>query len=245
MLMLVTARVSGIFLVGPVFSSAAIPIRLRLLMSLVLAQALAVTVVPVAIPAGVTALAIAVGCELAIGATIGFAVRLIFTGVELGAFHVAQQMGLSLAESFQAQGQEAGGILRRFMYLLVVVIFLCIGGHREMIRALRMTFRAIPLTGFPDGDQMLNMVVALLGVSFTLALKVAVPALIALLLATVALGMLQRTMPQYNTLTVGLPGRIMIGLLVLAGSLAILDELVARAITLTFGQVFGWLAMTG
>ena len=240
-LLLVTARVGGIFLVAPVFSTAVVPARLRALMALVFGLGLAGGAGAAGAPTGAWALAVAVGCELAIGATIGYAARLIFTGVQLGAAHVGHQMGLSLAEMYQGSAGQGSGTLRRFIALLGVVVFLTIGGHREVILALRRTFQAVPLAGFPSAQGMLNMVVALLGASFALALKIAAPVLIPLLLVTVTLGVVQRTVPQLNMFTVGIPVRLMVGLLALAAGLAVFSGLVEAALAATLGRIDAWL----
>lgn len=246
-LLLVTARIGGIFMIAPVFSAAALPFRLRLLISIVMANALAALLAPVAAPATLGHLVAAVLCELAVGLTIGYAARLVFAGVQLGAFHVGQQMGFSLMDAFGAASAdpEISGVMRRFFYLVAIVIFLGIGGHRDVIWAMRRTFQTVPLAGFSVSESLLEMVAALLGASFVLALKVAAPVLITLLLATVALGLLQRTLPQYNTLTVGLPARALVGLLVLAMSLALLSGLLQRALEITSGRVDVWLKTAG
>lgn len=241
-LILVAARVGGICLVAPVFSAAVVPIRLRLAMAVVMATALAALVPPVSVPPNALALGLAVARELAVGATIGYAARLIFTGVELGAFHIGQQMGFSLSESFRGAGGEATGAVRPLMWLVAMMVFLAVGGHREVIMALRKSFRLVPLASFAPGGSLAAMVTALLGVSFTLALKVAAPVLVAMLLVAVALGLLQRTMPQYNTLSVGLPIRIMVAMVVLAVSLAALGPLMEKAIEITFARLTAWMA---
>ena len=66
-----------------------------------------------------------------------------------------------------------------------------------------------------------------------LALKVAAPVLIAMLLATVAMGFLHRAMPASHILSTGLPVRAMVGLLVMALGLAGLAWSVQAAWTLT------------
>jgi len=244
-LLAITARVAGIFLVAPIFSTAALPIRLRVLMSVVFAQALIGWAGPVGLPSGPAALAIALGCELAVGGTIGYAARLIFAGVQLGAFHIGQQMGFSLAEVYRGDPATGGGILRRFLYLLTAVIFLGIGGHRDLILALRQTFQAVPVMQVSLSPGLTELVVALLHASFALALKVAAPMLISMLLATVALGMLQRTLPQCNMLSVGLPARVLIGLLMLAAALSVLSPQVRRAWAAAFGLMTAWLRGIG
>ena len=240
-LLLVTARVGGIFLVAPVFSTAVLPARLRVLMALVFALGMLGGTAAAPVPGDVWTLAAAIACELAIGATIGYAARLIFAGVELGAAHVGHQMGLSLAELYQGSAGQGGATLRRFMVLLAVVVFLTIGGHREVILALRRTFQVVPLAGLPAARGVLDMVVSLLGASFVLALKIAAPVVITLLLVTVALGVVQRTVPQLNMFTVGIPVRLMVGLLALAASLAVFAALVEAALAVTLGRIDAWM----
>ena len=242
-MILVTARVSGICLVAPVFSAAVVPIRLRLAMAVAMAMAL-VTIVPLGpVPLSAAALGLAVVCELAVGATIGYAARLIFTGVELGAFHIGQQMGFSLSESFRGGGAsgESAGAVRPLMWLVAMMVFLAVGGHREVIMALRKSFQLLPLAAVQVDSSLVTMVTAVLAVSFTLAIKVAAAVLVAMLLAAVALGMLQRTMPQYNTLSVGLPIRIMVGMLVMAAALAAMGPLMEQAIDMTFTRLSAWM----
>jgi len=115
--------------------------------------------------------------------------------------------------------------------ILVVVIFLGIGGHRMLVASVLKTFQVVPLAGFAPGQAMLDMAVSLLGASFVLALKVAAPVLVALLGATAAMAMIQRTVPQCNLLSVGFPVRVLLGLLVLALSLGAVGELIELLLT--------------
>ncbi|MCK4602241.1 MAG: flagellar biosynthetic protein FliR, partial [Phycisphaerae bacterium] len=112
---------------------------------------------------------------------------------------------------------------------LAIVIFLAIGGHRVLIAAVLKTFDTVPVMSLSAGGAILKMIVALLGTSFALALKVAAPAIVALLLATVAMGLLQKTMPQFNLFSTGLPIRALLGLLALAAALAYLPALLGAA----------------
>ncbi len=66
------------------------------------------------------------------------------------------------------------------------------------------TFRAFPPGGgwFPESAT--KTLVALVGQSFSLGIRVAAPAMTAILLATIVLGLVARTLPQLNVLTIGL-----------------------------------------
>jgi len=76
------------------------PIRLRVLLAVVIALAVVGRVAQPAAPMTAGSLLACAAGELLIGAMIGFAARVVLSGVEMGAFHISQQMGLSLGEVF-------------------------------------------------------------------------------------------------------------------------------------------------
>lgn len=229
-LLLVLARVGGIMFVAPIFSEMVVPVKLRVVLSFAIALAVAGRLVqPLGMPMDVLMLALAGAGELAIGAAVGYAARLVFVGVELGAMHVSQQMGVGLAEVYDAQADDSAGAARRLFVMLSLVLFLAIGGHRQLLSAVMRTFDTLPLGGFLSTPTLLGVSMVLLDACFALALKVAAPVLIALLLATVALGLLQRTVPQMHVFSTGFPIRAMLGLVVLAASLAALGPILESA----------------
>jgi flagellar biosynthetic protein FliR len=229
-LLLATLRVAGMVAFAPVLGDAAVPIKVRVILSAAMGLgAVGRLAQPVPLPPGALDLLLVLGCEFLLGAVIGYTARLIFTGVQLGAFHVGSQMGLALGEVANPLSGEAASAVGGLFRLLAVVIFLAIGGHRALVGGLMQTFRVVPPAGFAPADGLIGPVVAMLAASFVLALKVAAPVLIALLVATVALGLLHKTVPQCNLLSIGLPVRAMLGLLVLAASLGVLAPLIEAA----------------
>jgi flagellar biosynthetic protein FliR len=231
------ARVGGIFLAAPVFSAVVVPARLRLLMAIVIGPAIAGRVAqPVTLPGSAAGLALTLAGEFAVGAIIGFAAQAIFAGVELGAFYVSQQMGLSLAEVFDPLKGETGDPVRALFNMTAVVAFLAIGGHRELISGLLDSVQTVPPMGMRLDAGATGLAAGVLASSFALALKVAAPALAAMLLATAAMGLLQRTMPQMNFLTTELPARALLGMVVLAAALAGLSPLISGAAGLALRQ---------
>lgn len=226
-LLLVLVRLGGMFAVSPVFSHPTVPGKLRYFMAVAVAVAVSGSVAaPGAIVGGWGGLLVAIGGELLIGVAIGWTAGLVFVGVELGAYHIAAQMGLSLGEMFNPLSPSAPGIMRQFFGLLAIVVFLGIGGHREVISAVLNTFSAVPLVGMAPSPGVFEAMISLVGVSFVLAMKVAAPVLVTLLLAGVAMGMLQRSLPQFHILSVAIPVRAILTLVVLAGALVTLAVVV-------------------
>ncbi len=227
--LLVAARLAGMMMVAPAFGHAALPARLRVLIAAGLSLAVCGRVAPPALPAGVVQLVMQLALEVGIGAAVGYAASLVFAGVELGAAHASSQMGLSLGDVFSGAGDEPSGAVGTLFRVLAIAIFLAIGGHRDLVSGVLDTFAAVPPATFVPGAALVKAAAGLLTASFVLALKVAAPVLAAMLLATVALGLLQKTLPQCHILSTGLPVRAMLGLLVLALSMAALAWTVEAA----------------
>jgi len=221
-LALATARLIGMFVFSPVFGETVLPAKLRAMIALVLALGLwGMIAQPAALPQTGLAMILALSGELLIGLAIGYAARLIFVGVELGAFHISQQMGLSLGEVFNPMTDETSEAVRDLFRILALVIFLAVGGHRLLLGALADSFANVPIMGFLNPQVMIASLAGLLGSVFLLAIKVAAPVLAAMLLAGLAIGFIQRTIPQINILSTGMPVRVMLGLVLIVSVLAV------------------------
>jgi len=237
-LMLVIFRVAGIFISAPLLSDVPVPARVKAAFSIVVALAVTARIAsPVAVPGDWVTLVMGIGGELLIGGIIGYAAGLLFLGVELGAQHIGQQMGIALAQVYNPLAQATANVMSILFHMTALVIFLAIGGHRTMLAGLLDTFHFVPLMGFSMHAGILKMVVALLSAAFVLAVKVSAPVLVALLLTSVSLGVIQRTMPQFNILSAGFQVRILVSLLILAVTVASLAPLLENGWQITTEHV--------
>ncbi len=236
--LLVLFRVGGIMATAPVFSSMVIPIPIRAMFALVIALAVFPLVPPVAaLPNTIPSLIVAVALEMLIGITMGFALSLIFIGIELGAEMVSHQMGLAMANLVDPMTQNSTQVLSQFYTLLATVIFILLNGHVKLLISLLDTFGTIPLMAVKMTRDTLDIIVSILNGSFMLAIRVAGPALIAIFLATLALGFISRTMPQLNILAAGFPIRILLALVLLIASLGVVFVLFEQNLVVVFRQL--------
>lgn len=215
LLALVLARVMGLFLTAPLLNSSAIPVRIKVYLSL----GVAVVVLPNILamrPAvmGWADLVTGIGAEMALGAVFGFVLNLMFTGLQLGAHVVSQQAGLSMAEVFNPAFDSDMDVLGSIYYWVAAMAFLAAGGHRMLVRSVLETFTVLPPMGFSWPDSVGALTLQAFAVVFELAVRVAWPVLLALLLSELAMGFVNRLMPQFNILVVGFPLRILVGMLV-------------------------------
>jgi len=212
------ARIGGLMLAAPVFSNAAIPIRVRLIAGLALALAVAPLAPAPAVPAGSWVGIALFAQQLLIGAMMGFALRAAFASVDVAGELIGLQMGLGFAVFYDPQNAGQSPIVAELVGLLALLFFLALNGHLMMLALLAESFTALPigLSPFPDGWETLLRWAATL---FSIGVLLALPVISALLVANIALGVLTKVAPTLNLFAVGFPVTLMAGFVLLALSM--------------------------
>lgn len=210
-------RVMALIVIAPVLSQRAMPRRVQVSLGLLIT----LTIIPTLPPMppidifsykGVFILA----QQMVIGLTIGFSTRIVFGAVEMAGQLIGMTMGLGFATFYDPQTQGQSNALSQFLVLMATLIFLSLDGHLIMISALVDSFRVIPITAdWPGGLDFMRM--ARWGTHlFSSGLLLALPAVAALLITNMALGILTRSAPQLNLFGIGFPVTITIGFVVIA-----------------------------
>ena len=202
---LVLARIATLLMIAPLFGSATVPVRVRV----VLALALAVLVVPVewekpaAHPETLASFAVQVGAEFLVGATLGLGVLLLFSSMHVAGQLISQMSGMQLADVFDPGFESHVPGFSQLLSYVTLAVFVTIGGHRRVLEALLDTFAWLPAGQGTFSRSIFDAMTSLLTHSFALGIRAAAPAMLALLLATLILGLVSRTLPQLNVLALG------------------------------------------
>ncbi|MCG8449611.1 MAG: flagellar biosynthetic protein FliR [Pirellulales bacterium] len=202
---LVLARVGALVMVAPIFGSAAIPFRAKAL--LVVALALLVSpLVATHPPAEITHLLVygryLIG-EALVGLLLGFGITVFLTGIQLTGQIISQLGGTAVAEVFDPTLESSVSIYSQAFYFLALAMFVLLDGHRLVMDALLDTYTYLPPGRASLGGTYLETLTTLLSQGFLLGIRAAAPTMTALLLSTLVLGFIGRTMPQINILAVG------------------------------------------
>ena len=218
---LVFARVAGLVMTAPVFGSTNVPKRIRVMLALALAalvtplQTLELAHNP---QTPVDYLLLTAG-ETLIGVTIGVGITLLFSGLQVAGQIVNQMSGMQLAEVYNPSLQENVPIFSQLLYYVALAVFVTIGGHRRVMSALLDSFASLPPGGGTMPTEIGEMLTTLAAQSFRLGVQAATPIMVAMLLATLVLGLISRTLPQLNVMHVGFGINSMITLCAMALSL--------------------------
>jgi flagellar biosynthetic protein FliR len=218
-------RVLAVFTSAPVFSSRAFPVRAKILLAFFVAIAMQATLPNMPIIGFNDPRALGVVMQqVGIGLAIGFAVRLVFSAVELAGEVVGFQMGLNFAAFFDPTMNAQSSAVARFFGQMTALLFVVMNGHLMVLVAVNRSFQAFPI------DQ--NFLEALgelklyqLGSDlFASALWIALPMVGMLMFANLALGVISRVAPQMNIFAVGFPITLVVGLVGIAVTLPMLDQ---------------------
>lgn len=214
---LIFLRVGAILMSIPVFDSKSIPLFFKIALafatSIILFPMLRVDPVPMA--TSVFSIAVGAAGEILLGLIIGFSVKLIFAGIQLAGQLAGYQMGLALANVIDPSTSEQVPLLAQFNNLFGLLIFISINAHYLFIRALTHSFEMVPPFNVNFSSALMEHLIKMSGNMFVIGIKVGAPVIAALLITSVAFGLIARTVPQMNVFIVAMPLKIGVGLLFL------------------------------
>lgn len=209
----------------PLFSQRAVPIPLRIGLSLFFALASQPSLPPMPVLPldSPSLLVLLIAQQLLIGLSMGFAVRLVFATLEFAGEIVGLQMGLNFAGFFDPGTGMQGTATARFFGTLVAFLFIATNGHLLLIQALAQSFHVFPIGQEPFAFLRLAAPQAWGAEIFRAGLWIALPVVALLLFVNLALGVISRVAPQIHVFAVGFPLTVSVGLLGLVATLPLMQ----------------------
>ena len=92
------------------------------------------------------------------------------------------------------------------------------------------SFRALPLLSIGVDRSMLDLLTQLFEATAILAMRLAAPVLVTMLVVDLCMGVIGKTMPQMNVMSVGLTLRIIVGILVVALGVALTGNVIEQSL---------------
>jgi flagellar biosynthetic protein FliR len=212
---LVLTRISAFFLILPVFGWTAIPVQIKVALTVLLSIFFA-AVAPVAIdPAGVSNLeaVLLLAGEAMYGLAMGLIVTLLFSVVRLSGIVVERRMGFTMAHIVDPLTNENGKPLGNLLEMIFVLLFFSVNGHHLFLLIISKSYEAFPAGTVPTIGALAGGVVSASSAMFVATLRLAAPVLAAFLVLMVALALLARLVPEMNILFISLPVRVGLGLI--------------------------------
>lgn len=207
-------RVGGFCMTAPIFNATVMPMRIRVAIMVLLTMVLS-PLAPTQTDLFSGAGAATMVTQILIGGSIGFVLQLVFQAVSYGGVLIGQSMGLGFAEMVNPTSNGSSPVLGQYYLVMVSLLFLAMDGHLQLISLLADSFRSLPLGVTGMDEKSLWAVVMAGGGMFSGALRVALPAMTALLLVNIGFAATSRASPSMNLFAVGFPISICMGFIAL------------------------------
>lgn len=217
--LLIFCRISAFFVVAPIFSSRGVPNIFKIGLSGIIAVLiLLIQGTGQIIPNDLSYVLIVIR-EVLIGLLMGFTATLIFYVIQIAGSFIDIQIGFGIANVVDPMTGASAPILGNFKYIIAMLLFLTINGHHYLIDGIVRSYNWVPLSNdlFQEiyNGNVSEFLITTFTQSFALAFQMAAPLVVALFVTDVALGFLARTAPQFNVFVIGIPLKIIVGLVVL------------------------------
>ena len=224
-------RIGAFLMVMPIIGGSFVPVKVRLLLALVLTIAIAPIVPPTATQDVLSAAGlVTVIQEIAIGVAMGFLVQLVFDAIALGGQVIGMSMGLGFAVFLDRARGVSIPVLGQLFLMLSMLVFLSLDGHLALIRMLAESFRAWPISEGGLSVPIIWDLIAWTSHLFIFAMKIALPAVTALLVVNLSFGVMSRAAPTLNLFAVGFPVSMLLGFAVIFLNMGVLVENVSTFI---------------
>jgi flagellar biosynthesis protein FliR len=236
---LLFARTGGVIVALPSLLGVALPVRVRVLLSAVIAASM-MPLASVSAPAagGPAPIVVMVLRELAVGLTLSFAASVVVGAVMTAGGAIGGSMELNSGAILRAD-VESPNVMSDGFGALAAMLFFVGGFHRMLIAALAHSLGAFPLGAFPLPDP--QTMIQLGGRLFALALGLAFPVIVPLFVLSIAQGVIARLAPQVNILNAAPAAIVAAGLSLLALDATGFGAGVMRIWTSVMTQSMGWL----
>lgn len=206
---IVFCRVGACLMLMPGFSSARIPVQVRLFLALAVTLALAPQLVSqlqaaIADLSEVQRLQLMVS-ELVVGVIIGLMGRIFYMALQFSAAAAAMFAGFTATPGTPVEDVEPLPAFGTLITLTATVLFFMADLHSEVIRALIGSYATLPVTDLADLQASLHRLSETLGNAFLLGLQVGSPFIVYAVIINLAFGIANKLIPQMPVYFISLP----------------------------------------
>lgn len=210
---LVAIRLGTVLLLSPIEAIRLLPIHTRLLLVLILSMLVVGNLPSSTLPSNELSLSMSGLAEFCNGLILSLSLYAAFGVFQIAGQLIDTHMGLNSLALFNPTDHSNEPLSGRLLSMLAVLFFFAVGGHLKLVQGLVLSFMIIApgkltlLQGYAPILQQCSLM-------FSLAIMIASPVVISLLIIDVTGAVLTRNMPQISTYFLTLPIKITLGLFI-------------------------------
>ena len=216
--LIILVRVLGFFIIVPVITTQNIPMQVRVAFAVVVTYLVFVSgkITHIQYDDNIVGYVVLIVKEFMTGFAAGFVVNLIFTVFYFVGQLIDYQIGFAMVSVLDPLSQIQVPITGNLLYLFVSILLVASGGLNAFIAAFFYSFDVIPPGSaiILSNQGLMSYMTEVVTKFFIIGVNISMPVVGAILVLDVALGVLVKAVPQMNIFVVGMPIKVMCGLMV-------------------------------
>ncbi|MGG7176566.1 fused FliR family export protein/FlhB family type III secretion system protein [Clostridium paraputrificum] len=179
--------------------------------------------------------------EVLSGLILGYITDLVFEVAKMAGGFMDMQIGLSMMNMMDPTSKTNVTILANITYFISMVIFFVIDGHHVLIKLLIQSFNIVPLGHTVVFEQTFPTILDAFVTYFIIGVKIAIPLVLIIIITDLCMGLVSRTVPALNVMILGMPVKMIVGLMTFVALLPILIKTIVYGFDLIpniFQEIF-------
>ena len=131
------------------------------------------------------------------------------------------QIGFGIVNVYDIQNNTQIPMMGNVLNLLLLIVFFSVNGHQTLIELINLTLERMPIGELSLSPGIGLTALEIFAKAFLMGVMMSLPVLASGLTLEIILGVLMRLVPQIHMFVVGIPLKMMIGLIVFAATLPV------------------------
>jgi len=233
-------RMSGLVLSSPIFGRVNVPViakiglvlSLGFLMLIIFPQTVAIQY------SNLIGYVLLCAGELLLGMALAYVTNVMFS---LTAFSAGQlidmQIGFGIVNVFDAQNNTQVPMMGNILNIMFILLFFGVNGHLRLIEIIYLTIDRMPIGTLIFSPAIGWTALEIFMRSFLLGVMIALPIIASGLTLEIGFGMLMRAVPQIHMFVIGIPLKMLVGIILFIVTLPIFARFSERIFTEMFYSI--------
>lgn len=163
--------------------------------------------------------------EVSNGLILGLVSNIAFEVVLMAGSLLDLHIGLSMVNTIDPNSETSTTINGNLLHYVALIIFFIVNGHHMIIKSLIESFKKLPIGNNLFFQDTMMTLIEIISNYFVIGLKIAIPIVLIIILTDVCMGLISRAVPQINVMILGMPVKMLIGIISIVFSLPIIIKL--------------------
>ena len=170
--------------------------------------------------------------EIMSGVILGFIANMIFDFIRMAGGYMDIQIGLSMMNMLDPSSETTSTPFSNLSYFISMVIFFIIDGHHLLIKCLIQSFKVVNIGQNIVFQDTFSVVLDAFREYFVIGVKIAIPLVLIIIITDLCMALVSRTVPAINVMILGMPVKMVVGLLTFIALLPIMIKIISYAFNL-------------